>query len=130
MSPAPHKSRRIRRRLALFLLLSIFATTTLPQERRDPPATPQVPGAVSESAPKELLTAKDRKEVFEKIWKEIYNHYYDPSYNGVYWKEVRQRYTPLGAATKKEQEFYALSSQLSSELQVAHTRFNPTRQRD
>ncbi len=128
MSPAPHKSRRIRRRLALFLLLSIFATTTLPQERRDPPATPQVPGAVSESAPKELLTAKDRKEVFEKIWKEIYNHYYDPSYNGVDWKEVRQRYTPLVEATKSDQEFYALMSQMTSELHDAHTRFNSPEQ--
>ena len=128
MSPAPHKSRRIRRRLALFLLLSIFATTTLPQERRDPPATPQVPGAVSESVPKELLTAKDRKEVFEKIWKEIYNHYYDPSYNGVDWKEVRQRYTPLVEATKSDQEFYALMSQMTSELHDAHTRFNSPEQ--
>ena len=128
MSPAPHKSRRIPRRLALFLLLSIFATTALPQERRDPPATPQVPGAVSESAPKELLTAKDRKEVFEKIWKDIYNHYYDPSYNGVDWKEVRQRYTPLVEATKSDQEFYALMSQMTSELHDAHTRFNSPEQ--
>jgi carboxyl-terminal processing protease len=128
MSPAPHKSRRIPRRLALFLLLSIFATTALPQERRDPPATPQVPGAVSESVPKELLTAKDRKEVFEKIWKEIYNHYYDPSYNGVDWKEVRQRYTPLVEATKSDQEFYALMSQMTSELHDAHTRFNSPEQ--
>jgi|GraSoi_2013_40cm_1033754.scaffolds.fasta_scaffold02878_2 carboxyl-terminal processing protease len=128
MSPAPHKSRRIPRRLALFLLLSIFATTALPQERRDPPATPQVPGAVSESAPKELLTAKDRKEVFEKIWKDIYNHYYDPSYNGVDWKEVRQRYAPLVEATKSDQEFYALMSQMTSELHDAHTRFNSPEQ--
>jgi len=83
---------------------------------------------VSESAPKELLTAKDRKEVFEKIWKEIYNHYYDPSYNGVDWKEVRQRYTPLVEATKSDQEFYALMSQMTSELHDAHTRFNSPEQ--
>src|SRR5260221_7059445 len=128
MSPAPHKSRRIPRTLVLFLLLSFFATTTLPQERRAIPAAPQVPGASSESAPKELLTAKDRKEVFEKIWKEIYNHYYDPSYNGVDWKEVRQRYTPLVEATKSDQEFYAMMSQITSELHDAHTRFNSPEQ--
>jgi carboxyl-terminal processing protease len=83
---------------------------------------------VSESAPKELLTAKDRKEVFEKIWKDIYNHYYDPSYNGVDWKEVRQRYAPLVEATKSDQEFYALMSQMTSELHDAHTRFNSPEQ--
>jgi carboxyl-terminal processing protease len=128
MSPAPHTSRRIPRTLVLFLLLSIFATTALPQERRDIPAAPQVPGAASESAAKEHLTAKDRKEVFEKIWREIYNHYYDPSYNGVDWKEVRQRYTPLVEATKSDQEFYALMSQMTSELHDAHTRFNSPEQ--
>jgi carboxyl-terminal processing protease len=128
MSPAPHTSRRIPRTLVLFLLLSIFASTALPQERRDIPAAPQVPGAASESAAKEHLTAKDRKEVFEKIWREIYNHYYDPSYNGVDWKEVRQRYTPLVEATKSDQEFYALMSQMTSELHDAHTRFNSPEQ--
>ena len=128
MSPAPHTSRRIPRTLVLFLLLSIFASTAFPQERRDIPAAPQVPGAASESAAKEHLTAKDRKEVFEKIWREIYNHYYDPSYNGVDWKEVRQRYTPLVEATKSDQEFYALMSQMTSELHDAHTRFNSPEQ--
>ena len=128
MSPAPHTSRRIPRTLVLFLLLSIFASTALPQERRDIPAAPQVPGAASESAAKEHLTAKDRKEVFEKIWREIYNHYYDPSYNGVDWKEVRQRYTPLVEATKSDQEFYGLMSQMTSELHDAHTRFNSPEQ--
>jgi carboxyl-terminal processing protease len=128
MSPEPHTSRQIPRTLVLFLLLSFFATTALPQERRDIPATPQVPGAASESAPKEHLTAKDREEVFEKVWKEIYNHYYDPSYNGVDWKEVRQRYAPLVETTKSDQEFYALMSQMTSELHDAHTRFNSPEQ--
>jgi carboxyl-terminal processing protease len=128
MSPAPHTSRRIPRTLVLFLLLSIVVSTALPQEQRDIPATPQVPGAASESAARERLTAKDRKEVFEKIWKEIYNHYYDPSYNGVDWNEVRQRYSPLVEATKSDQEFYALMSQMTSELHDAHTRFNSPEQ--
>src|SRR5260221_589504 len=128
MTQAPKKPGQFPVSRALFLLLSFFPTTAPQGKRGDPPATPQVPGAVSESAPKELLTAKDRKEVFEKIWKEIYNHYYDPSYNGVDWKEVRQRYTPLVEATKSDQEFYALMSQMTSELHDAHTRFNSPEQ--
>jgi carboxyl-terminal processing protease len=77
---------------------------------------------------KERLTAKDRKEVFEKVWKEIHDHYYDASYNGVDWDEVHRRYAPLVEATKTDQEFYALISQMTSELHDAHTRFSSPEQ--
>ncbi|HXN54154.1 MAG TPA: S41 family peptidase [Candidatus Acidoferrum sp.] len=128
MSPAPSKLRRIPRALVLFLLLSVFAITALPQEKPDAPTTPQVPGAASEPAGKQRLTAEDRKEVFEKIWKEIHDHYYDPSYNGVDWDEVHQRYAPMVEATKRDQEFYTLMNQMTSELHDAHTRFNSPEQ--
>jgi carboxyl-terminal processing protease len=128
MNPAALKPRKISRALALFLLLFVLATTAFAQEKPQAPAKPQVPGAVSESAAKERLTAKDRQEVFEKVWKEIHDHYYDPSYNGVDWNEVHQRYAPLVEATKRDQEFYTLMSQMTSELHDAHTRFNSPEQ--
>src|SRR4029077_10116695 len=112
----------------LFLLLPVFAITVSPQEKPNVPATPQIPGVASEPAAKQRLTAKDRKEVFEKVWKEIHDHYYDASYNGVDWNEMHRRYAPLVEATKKDQEFYALISQMTSELHDAHTRFNSPEQ--
>ena len=114
--------------LLLFLFLSAFATTALPQEKPKDPNAPQISGAPSESAPKQRLTAKDRQEVFEKVWREIHDHYYDASYNGVDWNEVHRRYAPLVQATRKDQEFYALMSQMTSELHDAHTRFNSPEQ--
>jgi carboxyl-terminal processing protease len=122
--------RKIPQALLLFLLLSVLAFTAVPQEKPDAPVAPQVPGAASAStaAAKQRLSAKDRKEVFEKIWKEIHDHYYDASYNGVDWDEVHQRYAPLVEATKKDQEFYALMNQMTSELHDAHTRFNSPEQ--
>src|SRR6202022_2620428 len=128
MNPAALKPRKISRALVLFLLLFVFATTAFAQEKPQAPATPQVPGAVLVPAAKERLTGKDRKEVFEKVWKEIHDHYYDPSYNGVDWNEVHQRYAPLVEATKRDQEFYTLMSQMTSELHDAHTRFNSPEQ--
>jgi carboxyl-terminal processing protease len=128
MNPASLQPRRIPRALALILLLFVFATPGLPQENPKVPTTPQVPGAASESPAKERLTPRDRKEVFEKIWREIHDHYYDPSFNGVDWNEVHQRYAPLVDATKNDQEFYALMSQMTSELHDAHTRFNSPEQ--
>jgi carboxyl-terminal processing protease len=127
MNPANPKPWRIPGALVLILLL-VFASPALPQENPNAPTTPQVPGAAAESPAKERLTSRDRKEVFEKIWREIHDHYYDPSYNGVDWNEVHERYAPLVDATKNDQEFYALMSQMTSELHDAHTRFNSPEQ--
>jgi carboxyl-terminal processing protease len=128
MNPAPLTLRRIPRALLLLLLLLAFTNRASPQTKPETPGTPQVPGAAPTPAVKERLTAKDRKEVFEKVWKEIHDHYYDASYNGVNWEEVHRRYTPLVEATKTDQEFYALMSQMTSELHDAHTRFSSPEQ--
>src|SRR5215471_19087098 len=74
------------------------------------------------------LSAKARKEVFEKVWREIRDYYYDPSLNGVDWNEVRQRYSPLVEGTTTDPDFYALMSQLTNELHDAHTRFSSPEQ--
>jgi carboxyl-terminal processing protease len=66
--------------------------------------------------------------VFERVWKEIDDHYYDRSFNGVDWNEVHTRYKPLVDATKNDREFYALISQMTGELHDAHTRFNSPEQ--
>jgi carboxyl-terminal processing protease len=127
MNPAVHQPRRKPFAL-LFLLLCVFAVDARSQEKLNTPATPQIPSAASEPATKQRLTPKDRKEVFEKVWREIHDRYYDASYNGVDWNEVHQRYEPLVEATKNDLEFYALMSQMTSELHDAHTRFNSPQQ--
>jgi carboxyl-terminal processing protease len=128
MNPAAPTLRRIPRALLLLLLLLAFTNRSSAQTKPETPGTPQVPGAAPAPAVKERLTAKDRKEVFEKVWKEIHDHYYDASYNGVNWDEVHRRYAPLVEATKTDQEFYALISQMTSELHDAHTRFSSPEQ--
>jgi carboxyl-terminal processing protease len=130
MNPAAPTPRKVLHSLILFLVLAVFSFSAIPQEKPDAPVVPQVPGASPASAPavKQRLTRKDRKEVFEKIWKEIHDHYYDPSYNGVDWNEVHSRYAPLVEGAQRDQEFYALMSQMTSELHDAHTRFSSPEQ--
>jgi len=127
MNPAAHQPRRKPVAL-LLLLLCVFAVDTRSQEKPNTPATPQIPSAAPEPTTKQRLTLKDRKEVFEKVWREIHEHYYDASYNGVDWNEVHQRYGPLVEATKNDLEFYPLMNQMTSELHDAHTRFNSPQQ--
>src|SRR5437879_2418993 len=128
MNPAPSRVRRIPRALLLFLLLFAFRGSALSHQQPETPGTPQIRGAAPTPAVKDRLAPKDRKEVFEKVWKEIHEHYYDPSYNSVDWDEVHRRYAPLVEATKRDQEFYAVMSQMTSELHDAHTRFSSPEQ--
>jgi carboxyl-terminal processing protease len=128
MNPAAPTPKRHLHALLLFLLVFVLGSTALPQGKPDAPSAPQIPSTTSEPTAKQRLTAKDRKEVFQKVWREIRDHYYDPSFNGVDWNEVHQRYTPLVDATRQDQEFYALMSQMTSELHDAHTRFSSPEQ--
>jgi len=130
MNPAAPTPRKTLQALILSLVFFVLDFTARPQEKPDAPVAPQVPGAASAlpAATKQRLTAKDRREVFEKIWKEIHEHYYDASYNGVDWDQVHRRYGPLVENTKKDQDFYALMSQMTSELHDAHTRFSSPEQ--
>jgi carboxyl-terminal processing protease len=90
-------------------------------------AAPGAASAANRSGSKRL-SPKARKGVFEKVWKEIRDHYYDPSFNGVNWDEIHERYRPLVEAAKDDQEFYALISRMTGELHDAHTRFSSPEQ--
>src|SRR5271168_1524534 len=74
------------------------------------------------------LAPKDRQEVFEKVWKEVDEHYYDPQFSGVNWQDVHQRYLPLVEAAKDDQDFYSIVDRMTAELHDAHTRFTSPEQ--
>jgi carboxyl-terminal processing protease len=74
------------------------------------------------------LSAKERVEVFEAVWKTINEKYYNPSFNGVDWNAVRERYRPRIDAGSSDKEFYALLNQMTGELRDAHTRVRSPRQ--
>ncbi len=107
-------------RLVLLLALCLAArgSATLAQTRAFSAARDAAPAAQRQ------LSAKTRKQVFERVWKEIHDHYYDPAFNGVNWDEVHTRYLPLVEAAKSDAEFYALLSTMTGELHDAHTRFS------
>jgi carboxyl-terminal processing protease len=77
-----------------------------------------------QSAPAGALSPKDRASVFEDVWKNVRDRYYDPEFHGVDWTAVGDKYRPLVAATKTDEDFYALLNRMTGELHDAHTRFN------
>lgn len=74
------------------------------------------------------LSPKERLQVFEKVWKDVDEHYYDPEFGGVNWQEIRQRYLPLVQAAKDDEDFYAIVDRMTAELHDAHTRFSSPEQ--
>jgi C-terminal processing protease CtpA/Prc len=125
MNSTPPSLRRIFLRFSFFLFVAVAGVAGGPVLSRQPLSAPNtLQGAVA----KQKLSPKDRKEVFEKVWKEIRDHYYDSHFNGVDWDDVHRRYLPLAAAVKNDQDFYVLISQMTSELHDAHTRFSSPEQ--
>ena len=74
------------------------------------------------------LSLKDREQIFERVWKDVDEHYYDPEFGGVKWQEVRQRYLPLVRAAKDDKDFYSIVDRMTAELHDAHTRFSSPEQ--
>lgn len=85
-------------------------------------------GSAAARSSSAFLSAKERIEVFEKVWETIEEKYYDPSFNGVDWRAVRERYRPRVEAAAGEEEFYELLNRMAGELRDAHTRVRSPRQ--
>lgn len=94
----------------LFALLLMFAagfsTRAQDQHATAPPA--------------EVSDTQKRQESFEIVWKTVNERFFDPTFGGVDWKKVRERYAPLVAAAQSDQEVHRLLQQMISELHQSH----------
>jgi carboxyl-terminal processing protease len=109
-------------------LVFALAATLATAAREVPVALATRSQSSSSTEASRQLSLKTRREVFERVWKEIADHYYDRSFNGVDWNDVHARYKPQVNATKNDHEFYVLLSRMTGELHDAHTRFNSPEQ--
>ncbi|MGB6338333.1 MAG: hypothetical protein WBF32_01040, partial [Candidatus Aminicenantaceae bacterium] len=62
---------------------------------------------------------------FEIVWKKVNETYFDPTFGGLNWKEVHDRYQPQIATVEKDEEFYSLINQMLWELKVSHAYLVP-----
>src|SRR5690349_6617947 len=86
-------------------------------------------GVTDQSASASRLTTKDRLDIFSDAWETINEKYYDPSFNGVNWRAVRERYRPAAEAARSDDDFYVVMKKMVGELRDAHTRFATPRER-
>ena len=114
------------RAAASLLVMAALAFVGLVSAEAQTPAR-AAGGATSRSA-SASLSARERAELFEEVWKTIDEKYYDPTFNGVDWKAVRERYRPRVEAAAGDEEFYTLLNRMAGELRDAHTRVRSPRQ--
>jgi carboxyl-terminal processing protease len=89
------------------------------------PAPPAAGAVWADPAPTEA--ARERLRIFDYVWSEIRDKYYDPSLNGVDWAAVRARYRPR-VADADEASFHGLLRAMVGELRDSHTRVLTARQ--
>jgi carboxyl-terminal processing protease len=79
-------------------------------------ARAQVAGGVAERAGATDL----RQETFDIVWRTVKEKHFDPTFGGVDWDKVREKYAPRVAAAKSDLEFYGLLQQMLGELGQSH----------
>jgi len=61
-----------------------------------------------------------RQETFDIVWRTVKEKHFDPTFGGVDWDKVRERYAPRVAALKSDAELYQLLQQMIGELHQSH----------
>jgi carboxyl-terminal processing protease len=67
--------------------------------------------------------AKSEIKVFDQVWQTVNDNFYDPNFNGVDWKNIRQKYKPQITQAKSSEEVAAVINQMLSQLRTSHTHF-------
>lgn len=59
-------------------------------------------------------------DCFEIVWRTVNQKHFDPTFGGVDWKAVYDRYKPLISAVTDRREFYILINKMLFQLNVSH----------
>lgn len=82
----------------------------------------QVSGAVGGARTESAATREGRLRVFDDVWEQVLERYFDPALHGVDWQEARRLWRPRAAEALSEGEFYAALRRMLGLLRDPHTR--------
>jgi C-terminal peptidase prc len=68
---------------------------------------------------------KEYLNTFEIVWKKVNETYFDPTFGGLNWMDVHDRYQPRIASAKNDEDFHSLVNKMLWELKVSHAAFIP-----
>jgi len=99
----------------LTLLILVVALLACQGEEATVPAATPVPPTASPT-PGNIAYL----DMFETVWGTIDERYFDPTFGGVDWQAMHDRYRPLIAAAQDDLEFYKLINEMVFALGVSH----------
>ncbi|MFL6337049.1 MAG: S41 family peptidase [Pyrinomonadaceae bacterium] len=67
-------------------------------------------------------TPEGRLRIFDEVWEQVSERYFDPSFHGVDWGGLRAELRPRAAEARGEAELYALLRRMLGSLRDPHTR--------
>jgi carboxyl-terminal processing protease len=67
-------------------------------------------------------TRESRLRIFDEVWEQVRDRYFDPALGGVDWQETRQTLRPLAADARDEAELYSVLRRMLGRLRDPHTR--------
>lgn len=70
-------------------------------------------------------TPEGRLRIFDEVWEQVSERYFDPSFHGVDWGGLRTELRPRAAAAHGEAELYAVLRRMLGRLRDPHTRVYP-----
>ena len=62
---------------------------------------------------------------FEIVWNKVNETYFDPTFGGLNWKDVHDRFQPRITVAKEDKELYELINNMLWELKVSHAHLIP-----
>jgi len=66
-----------------------------------------------------------RRQTFDIVWRTVKEKHFDPTFGGVDWDKVREKYAPRAAAAQSDQELYRLLQEMLGELRQSHFNIIP-----
>jgi carboxyl-terminal processing protease len=95
------------------LLCLILAACPQREFAQQPVTTLALPSDQSAQAGKRL-------ETFELVWQTVNKNFYDPSFNGVDWQAVHDRYAPQAQRATSDAQLYSVLQSMVNELHKSH----------
>jgi carboxyl-terminal processing protease len=109
----------VKTHLLFALAASALLLTGCGQPDPSPTFVPPTPTEAPTGTP-QVVANQEYLSVFETVWQTVNDTYFDPTFGGLDWREVRERYQPSVVAASNDQEFYRLLNEMLFELDVSH----------